>query len=70
MSEVRELEIVESESHDIAQPDNGALAQAIAVKLAEMLASAPSHAAEKVAAIDVTCKPVVYYETSVRLELR
>ena len=70
MSEVREMEIVESEGCEIAQIDGVVLAKTVAGNVAEMLATAPSNAGEKVEAIEVDCIPVLAYKIKVRLVLR
>ncbi|MBG0790942.1 MAG: hypothetical protein H0S80_10645 [Desulfovibrionaceae bacterium] len=70
MSKVRELEIVESEEDGVVGINSTALPKVVATSLAEMLASAPSNAAEKVEAIEVDCTPVIVYKTTARLVLR
>lgn len=70
MSKVRELEIVESEKSTVAETNSMTLAKVVATSLAEMLASAPNNAAEKVEAIEVDCTPVTVYKTTARLVLR
>nr|WP_321257947.1 hypothetical protein [uncultured Pseudodesulfovibrio sp.] len=70
MSEVKDLEIIESEKSDSKQANVVDLAQTIVGNVAEQLATIPSNAGELVEAIEVTVEPVEIYKVTVRLPLR